>query len=67
MIAELLFSTNPEAAPPLMAMIGQMQWSIEDVLGQLSRQVIEQLLVAQPAGIQAGRGFQTGGLAARRT
>ena len=40
-----LFATNPEAALPLLSMLGQAQLSIEDLLGQLSRQFIEQLLV----------------------
>jgi len=40
-----LFATNPQAALPLLSMIGQAQLSIDDLLGQLSRQFIEQLLV----------------------
>lgn len=40
-----LFATNPEAVLPLLSMIGQAQLSIDDLLGQLSRQFIEQLLV----------------------
>jgi hypothetical protein len=40
-----LFATNPDAALPLLSMIGQTQLSIDDLLGQLSRQFIEQLLV----------------------
>ena len=36
-----LFATNPEAALPLLSMLGQAQLSIEDLLGQLSRQFIE--------------------------
>ena len=40
-----LFAANPEAALPLLSMIGQAQLSIDDLLGQLSRQFIEQLLV----------------------
>ena len=40
-----LFTANPAAALPLLSMIGQAQLSIEDLLGQLSRQFIEQLLV----------------------
>ncbi len=43
--AQPLFAANPEAALPLLSMIGQAQWSIDDLLGQLSRQFIEQLLV----------------------
>ncbi len=40
-----LFATNPEAALPLLSMIGKAQLSIDDLLGQISRQFIEQLLV----------------------
>ncbi len=40
-----LFAANPEAALPLLSMIGQAQLSIEDLLGHLSRQFLEQLLV----------------------
>ena len=40
-----LFAANPQAALPLLSMIGQAQLSIEDLLGQLSGQFIEQLLV----------------------
>jgi transposase-like protein len=40
-----LFATNPEAALPLLSMIGQAQLSIDDLMGQISRQFIEQLLV----------------------
>ena len=50
-----LFSTNPEAALPLLAMIGQAQLSIDDLLGQLSRQFIEHMLVLSAqsvAGVQ---------------
>ena len=43
--AQPLFAANPAAALPMLAMIGQAQLSIEDLLGQLSRQFIEQLLV----------------------
>ena len=43
--AQPLFAANPEAALPLLSMIGQAQLSIDDLLGQLSRQFIEQLLV----------------------
>ncbi len=39
-----LFATNPEAALPLLSMIGQAQLSIDDLMGQISRQFIEQLL-----------------------
>jgi putative transposase len=40
-----LFATNPQAALPLLSMIGQAQLSIDTLLGHLSRQFIEQLLV----------------------
>ena len=38
-------STSPGVALPLLSMIGHAQWSIEKLLGQLSRQFIEQLPV----------------------
>ena len=41
--AQSLFAANPRAALPLLSMIGQAQFSIDDLLGQLSRQFIEQL------------------------
>jgi hypothetical protein len=40
-----LFAANPEAVLPLLSTIGQAQLSINDLLGQLSRQFIEQLLI----------------------
>ena len=40
-----LLTANPQAALPLLAMIGQAQLSIEDLLGRTSRQFIEQLLL----------------------
>ena len=40
-----LLTANPQAALPLLAMIGQAQLSIEDLLGRTSRQFIEQLLM----------------------
>ena len=40
-----LFATNPEAALPMLSMIGQAQLSIDDLLVQISRHFIEQLLV----------------------
>ncbi len=57
-----LFATNPEAALPLMSMIGQAQLSIDDLLGQLSRQFIEQLLVlsAQSVAGAQHKGRHTG-------
>lgn len=43
--AQPLLSANPQAVLPMLAMIGRAQLSIDDLLGQLSRQFIEQLLV----------------------
>jgi hypothetical protein len=40
-----LLQANPQAALPLLSMIGQAQLSIEDLLGRLSRQFVEQLLI----------------------
>ncbi|WP_394756172.1 transposase, partial [Rhodoferax sp.] len=40
-----LLMANPQAALPLLSMIGQAQFSIEDLLGRLSRQFVEQLLM----------------------
>jgi transposase-like protein len=40
-----LLMANPQAALPLLSMIGQAQFSIEDLLGKLSRQFVEQLLM----------------------
>ena len=36
---------NPQSALPLLSMIGQAQQSIEDMLGRMSLQLIERLLV----------------------
>jgi transposase-like protein len=60
--AQPLLTANPQAAIPLLAMIGQAQLSIEDLLGRTSRQFIEQLLMmaaesvagAKHPGRQAG-------------
>ena len=60
--AQPLLIANPQAALPMLEMIGQAQLSIDDLLGQLSRQFIEQLLVlsaetvagAKHPGRQAG-------------
>ena len=43
--AQPLMQANPQAALPLLSMIGQAQLSIEDLLGRLSRQFVEQLLM----------------------
>jgi transposase-like protein len=40
-----LLQANPQAALPLLSMIGRAQLSIEDLLGRLSGQFIEQLLM----------------------
>mgnify|MGYP001201136693 CR=1 FL=1 len=40
-----LLQANPQAALPLLSMIGQAQLSIEDLLGRMSRQFVEQLLM----------------------
>jgi len=57
-----LFATNPEVALPLLSMIGQAQLSIDDLLGQLSRQFIEQLLVLSAQSVAGAKhpGRQTG-------
>jgi putative transposase len=59
---QALFVTNPEAVLPLLSMIGKAQLSIDDLLGQLSRQFIEQMLVLSAqsvAGVQH-KGRHTG-------
>jgi len=43
--AQPLLQANPQAALPLLSMIGQAQLSIEDLLGRMSRQFVEQLLL----------------------
>jgi len=40
-----LLMANPRAALPLLSMIGNAQLSIEDMLGRMSRQFVEQLLM----------------------
>ena len=50
-----LFSANPQAALPLLSMIGQAQLSIEDLLGQLSGQFIEQLLVLSAQSVAGAK------------
>ena len=62
LIEQPLFATNPEAALPLLSMLGQAQLSIEDLLGQLSRQFIEQLLAlsAQSVAGAQHKGRHTG-------
>ena len=53
--AQPLFATNPEAALPLLSMIGQAQLSIDDLLGQISRQFIEQLLVLSAQSVAGAK------------
>ena len=57
-----LFATNPEAALPLLSMIGQAQLSIDALLGQLSRSFLEQLLVLSAQSVAGAKhpGRQTG-------
>jgi len=43
--AQPLLHANPQAALPLLSMIAQAQLSIEDLLGRMSRQFVEQLLM----------------------
>ncbi len=43
--SQTLLMANPQAALPLLSMIGNAQLSIEDLLGRLSRQFVEQLLM----------------------
>jgi hypothetical protein len=43
--AQRLLQANPQSALALLSMIGQAQLSIEDLLGLLSRQFVEQLLM----------------------
>jgi transposase-like protein len=50
-----LFATNPEAALPLLSMIGQAQLSIEDLLGQLSSQFIEQMLILSAQSVAGAK------------
>lgn len=50
-----LFAANPEAALPLLSMIGQAQLSIDDLLGNLSRQFIEQLLVLSAQSVAGAK------------
>ncbi len=45
--SQTLFAANPEATLPLLSMIRQAQLSIDDLLGQLSRQVIGKIDVAR--------------------
>ena len=57
-----LFTAHPESMLPLLSMIGQAQLSIEDVLGQYSRQFIEQMLLMSAHSVAGTKhpGRQTG-------
>ena len=57
-----LFATNPETVLPLLSMIGQAQLSIDDLLGQISRSFLEQMLVlsAQSVAGTQHKGRHTG-------
>ena len=57
-----LFATNPETVLPLLCMIGQAQLSIDDLLGQISRSFLEQMLVlsAQSVAGTQHKGRHTG-------
>ncbi|GDX59021.1 IS256 family transposase [Comamonadaceae bacterium] len=59
-----LLMANPEAALPLLSMIGQAQFSIEDLLGKLSRQFVEQLLMMAAVSVAGPKhpGCSTGDL-----
>ena len=50
-----LFGSNPEATLPMLSMLGQAQWSIEELLGQLSRQFIERLLVLSAESVAGAK------------
>ena len=53
--AQPLLIANPQAALPMLQMIGHAQLSIDDLLGQLSRQFIEQLLVLSAQSVAGTR------------
>jgi putative transposase len=57
-----LLRANPAAALPLLSMVGQAQLSIEDLLGRLSRQFVEQLLMMSAESVAGPKhpGRQTG-------
>jgi len=59
-----LLMANPQAALPLLSMIGQAQFSIEDLLGKLSRQFVEQLLMMAAVSVAGPKhpGCSTGDL-----
>jgi putative transposase len=49
--AQPLFAANPEAVLPLLQMIGKAQLTLEDLLGRMSREFVEQLLVMSAQSI----------------
>jgi putative transposase len=53
--AQPLLQANPQAALPLLSMIGQAQLSIEDLLGRLSRQFVEQLLMMSAESVAGAK------------
>ena len=53
--AQPLLIANPQAALPMLQMIGRAQLSIDDLLGQLSRQFIEQLLVLSAESVAGAK------------
>ena len=53
--AQPLFAANPEAAFPLLSMIGEARLFIDDLVGQLSRQFIEQRLVLSAQTVAGSR------------
>ena len=53
--AQRLLVANPQAALPMLQMIGHAQLSIDDLLGQLSRQFIEQLLVLSAESVAGSK------------
>ena len=59
---QALFATNPETVLPLLSMIVQAQLSIDDLLGQISRSFLEQMLVlsAQSVAGTQHKGRHTG-------
>lgn len=53
--AQPLLQANPQAALPLLSLIGQAQLSIEDLLGRLSRQFVEQLLMMSAVSVAGAK------------
>ena len=50
-----LLMANPQAALPLLSMIGKAQLSIEDLLGRMSRQFVEQLLMMAAVSVAGSK------------